>query len=194
MKCPINHDHEVKEVQMAYSSYEFCTVCKEDVEYLARQQNPGAPVTETEDDTGLDLADDEDDFEDDDMDMDDDMDGDDDAYVAAPPANWNPRPVRNMGNAAGTHQVVLLNNPNTGAHLVTQILQEVFQKDHMESQFVMMDCHYSGRAACFYANQAEAQEMLARIEAKKQELTQRGAYAANTLTDLQFVVEARNAN
>ena len=194
--CPKNPNHEVREDQIGNNKYDYCTECKEDVAFIARQMQPQVAAAVEEFDDEDDDQDEEDqmDFdadEDDEDDMDLDGDDDQDALNVMPPVPHNPRPVRNMGNATGTHQIVLQNNPNTGAHLVSQILNQVFRKDRMESEYIMMDAHYHGQAVCAYVNQDEGETLLAEINRKKEEIANGHSMGANTVTELEFRLERR---
>jgi ATP-dependent Clp protease adapter protein ClpS len=132
-------------------------------------------------------------YEDDqDLDDDGDLDGDDDDALgfgpAQQPANWNPHPVRVMGQ--GNRHIVLHNDQRSAAHLVMEVLRRVFGKDMQECHYIMSDAHYNGRAKVFQcADDAEAQRYLDQIDVAKQDIANSGALGADTLDQLQFTVE-----
>lgn len=185
--CPVNPGHTTREVSLGPNlSYSYCQDCKEDVEYLARQQNQewenGRWVAAKNQPNPARLGDydgDEDEYEDD----------EDDGYdIHGNPPGWNPNPTRTMG--AGARQIVLHNDPNSAAHLVQQILMRVFGKDAMEAQYIMMDAHYHQRAVCFYtADDVEAQRKLDEIQATKDAIEQAGGMGSDRVQGIQFTVE-----
>ena len=83
----------------------------------------------------------------------------------ANPQGFNPHPTRNMGQ--GQNQIVLINDPMSAAHVVQQIIQEVFNKDAMEAQFIMQSAHYNGRALCFNADYNDCMDLMQKIEQMK---------------------------
>lgn len=211
--CPKDPNHKVEERSIGVSvKYDLCTVCFEDVDFIAKKmaeegdnaQVNAAPLAAAPNQNQLEAADADDDMDDDDdqdfdADQDDDHDDDlDDDDVAgpvhfAPPVHHNPHPVRAMGNPLATHQIVLLNNPRTGAHLVSRVLSRVFQKDNTEANYIMMDAHYHDRAVCYYASEQEAEQLMQRIQEVKNEIAAGFDVGANTIGDLQFIVERRPA-
>lgn len=187
--------HNVKEVVLGPTcSYVHCDHCKEDVDYIARgmglawnetndvweARGPARPNNVRED------------YEDDqEYDEDGDFDEDDDGLgggLAQQPANWNPHPVRNMGQ--GNRHIILHNDQRSAAHLVMEILRRVFQKDMQECHYIMSDAHYHGRSKVFEcADDAEAQRYLDQIDLAKQDIANSGTLGADTIDQLQFTVE-----
>lgn len=188
--------HPVREVVLGPTcTYTHCDHCKEDVDYIARGMGlewndandvwaargparPNGVLPDYEENEDLDG----DDFEDD--------DGDDAGIggVAQQPANWNPHPVRNMGQ--GNRHIVLHNDQRSAAHLVMEILRRVFQKDQQECHFIMSDAHYHGRAKVFECtDDAEAQRYIDQIDLAKQDIANSGTVGADTIDQLQFTVE-----
>lgn len=188
--CPVDHNHITKEVTLGPSiSYYYCEHCKEDVEYLAR--NAGKEwddianvwVDSLEEEEFEEYQDEYDDYNDEDED--DDF-GTFNAGVNPP--NWNPHPVRVMGQ--GRKQLVLNNDNHSAAHLVQKILMDVFGKDLMEADFIMKDAHYHGRAVAFYCqDDAEAQDYLQKIEDMKQDLIDSGCIGHDRVSTITFTVE-----
>lgn len=184
--------HNTKEVNLGPTlRYTLCEKCQEDVDYIAkgmnmewndatsswqaRQNQPQPNQRPQRDDY-------DDEFEDD-----EDLDNGG-LNPAHNPPNWNPNPVRNMGQ--GNRHIVLHNDNASAAHLVMEILRRVFNKDMMESNYIMQDAHYNGRATVFHcADDAEAQRFLDQIDIAKQDIANSGTVGANTLGNLQFTVE-----
>lgn len=88
------------------------------------------------------------------------------------PEGFNPHPKQKMGQ--GPHQIVLHNDPMTAAHVVQQILQEVFGKDQMEANFLMQEAHYRGQSTCFKADYEGCLDLLHKIDQIKMKLISRG--------------------
>lgn len=191
--CPKHNakeNHETKEVSLGPNlSYSYCEHCKEDVDFIARGMglawddatsawNPIKAKAPTPNQRQDDL---DDEFDDDDLD-------DGGINPAVNPPNWNPNPVRNMG--AGNRHIVLHNDAHSAAHLVMEILRRVFNKDMMESNYIMQDAHYHGRATVFHcADDAEAQRYMDQIDLAKTDIANSGVVGHDRIQNLQFTVE-----
>lgn len=196
-----NDVHPTHEVNLGPTcKYSYCEKCEEDVDYLAQGANkqwvlddatqpegpgrweerrrPNAPALRPNNPV-------------DEIDELDELDEDADFNPAVNPPNWNPRPVRNMG--AGNHHIVLHNDDDSAAHLVMQILCDVFQKNMLEADYIMKGAHFNGQATVFQcADDAEAQRYLDRIDLAKQDIANSQAVGANTLGNLRFTVNVVN--
>lgn len=191
--CPESNAHNVREVVLGPTcTYTHCDHCKEDVDHIARGK--GLVWNEANDTwvargpaAGNRPAARPDYEEDEEFDGDFDDDGDDDG-LAQQPANWNPHPVRVMGQ--GNRHIILHNDQRSAAHLVMEILRRVFGKDAQECHYIMSDAHYNGRAKVFQcADDAEAQRYLDQIDIAKQDIANSGTMGANTIDQLQFTIE-----
>ena len=188
--CPVNKNHTTEYIDLGPSlKYVLCKDCKEDVDWLAKQNNQTWDE-EQEEWSAQDAEEDdyEDNHEDDDFnDYEDEEDDDFGNAVLQQPA-FNPRPVRVMGQ--GQKQIVLHNNPNSGAHHVAKILMRAFGKDAMEAQYIMMDAHYHGRAACFNVpDDVEGRRLLDLIEVIKTDLENEGGPGCDVIKDISFTIE-----
>ncbi len=196
-KCPVNPNHTTRLINLGPSlTYDLCEECKEDVLHLAKLS--GKVWNDNQNDwvsaQNQPHQDHDEEYEDNYDDNYDEDDQDDFGHynpnAGVNPPNWNPNPVRTMGQ--GQRQLVLHNDPNSAAHLVQEILMRVFQKDAMEAQYIMMDAHYHGQAVAFYvADDAEAQRLMDEINRIKTELEQSGRIGSDRVRDIRFTVENR---
>lgn len=182
--------HNTKEVNLGPTlRYTLCEKCQEDVDYIAKGMNMewSEATNSWQARQNQHQRDDVEDFEDFEDDEDFDYGGLNPTYN---PINWNPNPVRNMGQ--GNRHIIIHNDNASAAHLVVEILRRVFNKDQMEANYIMQDAHYNGRATVFHCtDDAEAQRYLDQIDLAKQDMVNNGTFAADTLGNLQFTVEIR---
>jgi ATP-dependent Clp protease adapter protein ClpS len=193
-QCPVNHTHKTVEKTFDTFSYDFCCDCKEDVEALAKKME-----TKIKDDEEPELRLNDQEQEDDIDDFEDlgDADDDDDGAQVNPfqnPPGWNANPQRNMGNAAGTHKIVLLNDNQTGQMVVEEVLRTVFHKDPVESNYIMNHAHYNGEAEVWFINPQDWPAMEQAIEQIKATWAQRfvnGGAPADHARHLRFELRQR---
>lgn len=197
--CPRDHNHEVREMPISATlKYDHCTVCNEDVEYLARKekstwnetaqawtkQAPAAPAPRNPQAPAPAVRD-----EDDELNL--DLDGDDErqANGRPPEITQQMRPTLDLGE--GTHQLMLVSSDDIEANGVIQILVQVLAKNPVTAMFLVQNAHFQGRVAVKYGTEAELQALLQQVETAKTQIAASGYHFADTILNLQMVIEVR---
>lgn len=89
-----------------------------------------------------------------------------------------------------TYRVLLHNNPRTAFEAVSDVLENVFNKDHATAQNIMLECHNNGISQCFEGSKSLCQ---AKLEEANQYCKERASmeYPYNVMgyDILQFSVE-----
>lgn len=183
--CPIDPTHQTKEIPMGSTTFTLCSHpdCKEDVEYLAKQ------VGKTWcNDTSSWIESDFEEVEDEDLDdLDDALNPPYGPAAQRPPITPNMRPQLDLG--AGTHQLVLISTDDVEANYVKEILETALNKNPVAAAYLVQDAHFKGRTVVKYGTQVEMQTLLNQVDTLKNQLSQSGRMFADTIANLQMVVE-----